>query len=96
MCDRGYAHPEYVVHGQLTKKADVYSFGIVVLEILSGRKCADEKLSGPKYILEWDRFYFNKLLYNWFIILTRPLFNSKNELDATGLGQIQTFFFGYC
>lgn len=30
--------PEYVVHGQLTKKADVYSFGVLILEIISGRR----------------------------------------------------------
>ncbi|XP_006647582.1 cold-responsive protein kinase 1-like [Oryza brachyantha] len=34
----GYLAPEYVVHGQLTKKADVYSFGVLVLEIISGRR----------------------------------------------------------
>uniref|UniRef100_M8C3Q4 Putative LRR receptor-like serine/threonine-protein kinase n=1 Tax=Aegilops tauschii TaxID=37682 RepID=M8C3Q4_AEGTA len=28
----GYLAPEYVVHGQLTKKADVYSFGLLLLE----------------------------------------------------------------
>lgn len=35
---RGYMAPEYLVKGQLTEKADVYSFGVLVLEILSGRK----------------------------------------------------------
>ena len=29
--------PEYAMHGHLTDKADVYSFGIVALEIISGR-----------------------------------------------------------
>ncbi|XP_031493853.1 probable serine/threonine-protein kinase PBL11 [Nymphaea colorata] len=33
----GYAAPEYVESGHLTRKADVYSFGIVMLELLSGR-----------------------------------------------------------
>jgi hypothetical protein len=28
--------PEYAMHGYLTDKADVYSFGIVALEILHG------------------------------------------------------------
>jgi len=32
----GYMAPEYVMHGYLTDKADVYSFGIVALEILHG------------------------------------------------------------
>lgn len=30
--------PEYLVRGQLTEKADVYSFGVLVLEILTRRK----------------------------------------------------------
>ena len=30
--------PEYVVHGQLTEKADIYSYGVLVLEIITGRK----------------------------------------------------------
>ncbi|KAG0492013.1 hypothetical protein HPP92_005411 [Vanilla planifolia] len=34
----GYMAPEYIVHGQLTEKADIYSFGVLVLEIVTGRK----------------------------------------------------------
>lgn len=34
----GYMAPEYLVRGQLTEKADVYSFGVLVLEIVCGRK----------------------------------------------------------
>lgn len=30
--------PEYLAYGQLTEKADVYSFGVLVLEIVSGRR----------------------------------------------------------
>ncbi|XP_068499755.1 probable leucine-rich repeat receptor-like serine/threonine-protein kinase At3g14840 isoform X2 [Phaseolus vulgaris] len=33
----GYMAPEYAMHGYLTDKADVYSFGIVALEIVSGK-----------------------------------------------------------
>ncbi|XP_048225881.1 putative serine/threonine-protein kinase [Ricinus communis] len=33
----GYLAPEYALLGQLTKKADVYSFGVLILEIISGR-----------------------------------------------------------
>ncbi|XP_030447706.2 cysteine-rich receptor-like protein kinase 42 [Syzygium oleosum] len=34
----GYMAPEYLVRGQLTEKADVYSFGVLVLEIICGRR----------------------------------------------------------
>lgn len=30
--------PEYVVRGKLTEKADVYSFGVLVIEVVSGKK----------------------------------------------------------
>ncbi|KAL2564497.1 hypothetical protein AAZX31_19G057100 [Glycine max] len=34
----GYMAPEYLIRGQLTDKADVYSYGVLVLEIVSGRR----------------------------------------------------------
>lgn len=30
--------PEYLAHGQLTEKVDVYSFGVLLLEIVKGRQ----------------------------------------------------------
>jgi len=38
---RGYTAPEYAIHGQLSVKADTYSFGVVVLEIISGQKSSE-------------------------------------------------------
>ncbi|XP_057855629.1 cysteine-rich receptor-like protein kinase 42 [Cryptomeria japonica] len=50
----GYTAPEYAGHGQLTEKADTYSFGVVVLEIVSGRKSIDLNQPPDKqYLLEW-------------------------------------------
>ncbi|MBA0650376.1 hypothetical protein Goklo_017799 [Gossypium klotzschianum] len=34
----GYMAPEYVKHGQFSVKSDVFSFGVLILEILSGQK----------------------------------------------------------
>jgi serine/threonine protein kinase len=38
---RGYLAPEYATRGQLNVKVDVYSFGVLLLEIISGRKNID-------------------------------------------------------
>ncbi|KAK7290293.1 hypothetical protein RIF29_04604 [Crotalaria pallida] len=37
----GYTAPEYALHGQLSVKADTYSYGVVVLEIISGQKSSE-------------------------------------------------------
>ena len=37
MCS-GYMSPEYAMHGQFSVKSDVFSFGVLVLEIISGQK----------------------------------------------------------
>ncbi|XP_052154031.1 probable serine/threonine-protein kinase PBL19 [Oryza glaberrima] len=52
----GYAAPDYVRTGHLTTKSDVWSFGVVLYEILAGRRSIDK--SRPKdeqKLLEWVR-----------------------------------------
>ncbi|XP_068645450.1 cold-responsive protein kinase 1-like [Aristolochia californica] len=50
----GYLAPEYAMRGQLTKKADIYSFGVLILEIVSGRSSAKStRLGVQKFLLEW-------------------------------------------
>ncbi|CAI0441073.1 unnamed protein product [Linum tenue] len=50
----GYMAPEYAMRGYLTDKADVYSFGIVILETMSGTSNTNYR---PKeefvYLLDW-------------------------------------------
>eukprot|EP01018_Ginkgo_biloba_P036601 Gb_13104 [translate_table: standard] len=50
----GYMAPEYAMRGQLSVKADVYSFGVLLLEIVSGRKNTDSHVPlEAQNILEW-------------------------------------------
>ncbi|KAF6158183.1 hypothetical protein GIB67_014977 [Kingdonia uniflora] len=54
----GYAAPEYVMTGHLTSKSDVFSFGVVLLEILTGRRSMDKKRpSGEQNLVAWARPY---------------------------------------
>ncbi|CAJ2653500.1 unnamed protein product [Trifolium pratense] len=51
----GYMAPEYAMHGYLTDKADVYSFGIVALEILHGSNNTTLRQKGSEafHLLDW-------------------------------------------
>ncbi|XP_052176506.1 putative serine/threonine-protein kinase isoform X2 [Diospyros lotus] len=50
----GYLAPEYARLGQLTKKADVYSFGVLLLEIISGRSSSKVAFGEDLLVLvEW-------------------------------------------
>ncbi|CAM6007966.1 unnamed protein product [Sphagnum balticum] len=53
----GYLSPEYATLGKLTEKVDVFSYGVLLLEIVSGRKNIDLSLETNKiYLLEWAHF----------------------------------------
>ncbi|KAL6967526.1 putative serine/threonine-protein kinase pbl10 [Sarracenia purpurea var. burkii] len=54
----GYAAPEYLATGHLTSRSDVFSFGVVLLEMLSGRKAVDKnRPSGQHNLVEWAKPY---------------------------------------
>uniref|UniRef100_A0A0R0IAT3 Protein kinase domain-containing protein n=1 Tax=Glycine max TaxID=3847 RepID=A0A0R0IAT3_SOYBN len=72
----GYAAPEYIATGHLYVKSDVYGFGVVLLEILTGMRALDTKRpTGQQNLVEW----------------TKPLLSSKKKLktimDAKIVGQ---------
>ncbi|KAL6620172.1 hypothetical protein ACP70R_035311 [Stipagrostis hirtigluma subsp. patula] len=48
----GYLDPAYVTPESLSTKTDVFSFGILLLEIMSGRKAIDVQHSPPS-VVEW-------------------------------------------
>ncbi|KAL6601686.1 hypothetical protein ACP70R_044906 [Stipagrostis hirtigluma subsp. patula] len=50
----GYAAPEYMETGHLTSKSDVFSFGVVLYEILTGRRSLDRnRPAAEQKLLEW-------------------------------------------
>ncbi|KAI8539256.1 hypothetical protein RHMOL_Rhmol09G0167800 [Rhododendron molle] len=52
----GYMAPEYASSGKLTEKSDVFSFGVVLLELITGRKSVDTSQPlGDESLVEWAR-----------------------------------------
>ncbi|CAA0832509.1 Protein kinase superfamily protein [Striga hermonthica] len=61
----GYLAPEYAIRGQLTRRADIYSFGVLLIEIVSGRNNTNTRLPvEEQYILErtWQLYEKNELV----------------------------------
>ncbi|KAL4652543.1 hypothetical protein ACB092_01G241000 [Castanea dentata] len=63
----GYVAPEYAMTGHLLVKSDVYSYGVVLLELLTGRKPVDmSQPPGQENLVAW----------------ARPLLTSKEGLET--------------
>ncbi|XP_024975917.1 serine/threonine-protein kinase PCRK1-like [Cynara cardunculus var. scolymus] len=56
----GYAAPEYLHTGRLTSKSDVWSFGVVLYELITGRRAVERNLPrNEQKLLEWVKPYIS-------------------------------------
>ncbi|XP_054810700.1 cysteine-rich receptor-like protein kinase 43 [Prosopis cineraria] len=57
----GYMAPEYVMHGHLSVKADVFSYGVLVLELISGQRNSAFSLEVDAHnLLDWAYKLYKK------------------------------------
>ena len=54
----GYAAPEYIHTGRLSSKNDIWSYGVVLYELLTGRRPLDRnRPRGEQNLIEWVKPY---------------------------------------
>lgn len=68
----GYCAPEYQKTGQLTVKSDIYSFGVVFLELITGRRTIDTaRRKDEQNLVTWVSFC-TPLFYSFLIYQMHP------------------------
>ncbi|KAK9073640.1 hypothetical protein SSX86_006234 [Deinandra increscens subsp. villosa] len=72
----GYCAPDYAMSGKLTIKSDIYSFGVVLLELITGRKAIDmTKKTGEQNLVSWSRPFLKDR--KRFVQLADPLLQDR-------------------
>ncbi|MBA0560412.1 hypothetical protein Golob_017313 [Gossypium lobatum] len=80
----GYCAPEYQRTGQLTVKSDVYGFGVVLLELITGRRAIDTtRPNNEQNLVSWAQPMFKEP--SKFSELADPLL--EGNFPARGLQQ---------
>ncbi|XP_028788797.1 putative receptor-like protein kinase At4g00960 [Neltuma alba] len=76
----GYMSPEYAMFGQYSEKSDVFSFGVIVLEMISGRKITSSQDQSHGLLnYAWNQWMEEKILEVLDSSLNEP--ESLNEVN---------------
>ncbi|KAK0597233.1 hypothetical protein LWI29_023221 [Acer saccharum] len=87
----GYLAPEYAMRGHLTEKTDVFAFGVVALEIVSGRKNSDSSFDEEQmYLLEWAWHLRENKQEAELVDSRLPEFNEEEVKRMIGVGLLCT------
>ncbi|KAM1127285.1 hypothetical protein FF2_036940 [Malus domestica] len=72
----GYCAPEYAMSGKLTLKSDIYSLGVVMLELITGKKAIDcSKRPGEQNLVSWSHPFLKDR--RKFVQLVDPLLQGR-------------------